>query len=328
MSAQNNHKRNFFTDYWRKIAALFLAFATWLLISSQIGKPSQIANVKIKFFCSNPKIVLPEKTEEVIVNITTFRQTEVFSKEDFEIEVHIPENLQAEGVFRYSFDLIPSMVTKQPFFTDVVSFSPPTVNISMDVIKEKVVPIRVHQIGELSYDRTTQIKMEPESVILTGPSESLKGIKYIFTEDLNLNSISNNFETKILLKSPAPDITMNATETKLHVQIVNSREETVKTYKDIPIRILDSLPGKWTIIDPKPMTATISIKGSRKQLDTIQNMDIYPFIDLGEASEPGVFHAKIHIPSLPYQNLQQTMEPGFLELKIEQNQQNQPQADK
>jgi YbbR domain-containing protein len=75
----------------------------------------------------------------------------------------------------------------------VINIEPSMLEVFVDVPLKKDVAIQAFWVGSLSPDLImTQAMVEPEKILVVGPSQALKDIETLFTEPLSLDGITES----------------------------------------------------------------------------------------------------------------------------------------
>ena len=102
------------------------------------------------------------------------------------------------------FTITPKEVSLPPGVS-LRSVEPPVVNVTLDVVIRKDLPVQVDWVGKMPQDRIlTQVKVSPERIQVTGPKEILDNMTTLYTEKVPVDNIerSDTLTAQILL-SPA-----------------------------------------------------------------------------------------------------------------------------
>ena len=165
------------------------------------------------------------------------------------------------------------------------------VYFNLDALKSKVVPVA------LSYDIKPQRQydvygipmLEPSSVTIFGPQETIDTIKVVKTKMLSKNSVNQNFTETVPLNLMGGLIRSNVKEVKAEIQVEKFTEMDV----EVPITVADSLrvrffPDKMTVKCLVAMKdyAGISPEGFSVAVDMQQLKAMQPLLDVRLASWP------------------------------------------
>ncbi len=76
----------------------------------------------------------------------------------------------------------------------VTRLSPSFIDLKLERIKQKLVPVKVALIGEpLSGFKVASVKLVPDEVLIEGAETELKSVSEVTTEDVDLNGVNEGF---------------------------------------------------------------------------------------------------------------------------------------
>ena len=85
-----------------------------------------------------------------------------------------------------------------PLGIEITKIAPSSIQIRLEEVKIRPIPVKAHLIGKLSRDlRLKTVWVEPPFINLQGPAGALKKIREIFTEPIDLSEVKEN--TKLLV---------------------------------------------------------------------------------------------------------------------------------
>ena len=167
------------------------------------------------------------------------------------------------------------------------------VYFNLDALKSKVVPVA------LSYDIKPQRQydvygipmLEPSSVTIFGPQETIDTIKVVRTQILSKSGVNQNFTETVPLNLMDGLIRSNVKEVKVEIQVEKFTEMDV----EVPITVADSLkvrffPDKMTVKCLVAMKdyASITPEGFSVAVDMQQLKAMQPLLDVRLASWPPI----------------------------------------
>jgi hypothetical protein len=80
-----------------------------------------------------------------------------------------------------------------PLGTEITKITPSSVRIRLEDIKSRSVPVKAHLVGKLLRPfRLKSVRVEPPEIVLQGPASSLKKVREIFTEPVDLGEVKDN----------------------------------------------------------------------------------------------------------------------------------------
>jgi YbbR domain-containing protein len=89
----------------------------------------------------------------------------------------------------------------------VISINPATLTFRLEARRNKDVPIRPYLVGQLppgySYE-ASEIRVEPKTALVSGPSSSIREFDVVFTERIVLSGRTTSFRQTVGLVSDVP----------------------------------------------------------------------------------------------------------------------------
>lgn len=127
--------------------------------------------------------------------------------------------------------------------TEVVNVLSDTVFIELGVNKSKKVPIKTSiEINyKLGYNLIKNIKMKPDSVIVTGPEKYIDSIKELITNPLKLNDVYKNIDEELYLQLPSKSTKVIASVNK--VNIIGKVDKFTEGSFKIPVTVINEPIG-------------------------------------------------------------------------------------
>ena len=165
------------------------------------------------------------------------------------------------------------------------------VYFNMDALKSKVVPValRYDIKPQRQYDVYGIPTLEPSSVTIFGPQETIDTIKVVKTQMLSKSGVNQNFTEAVPLNLMGGLIRSNVKEVKAEIQVEKFTEMDI----EVPIAVADSLkvrffPDKMTVKCLVAMKdyASITPEGFSVAVDMQQLKAMQPLLDVRLASWP------------------------------------------
>ena len=166
--------------------------------------------------------------------------------------------------------------------TTGITCSTDTVKATLPLLMVKEVPLTVDTIeGAGATSANTVIKIEPSSITLAGDTSILAGMNKIVLGTIDLTDFTDAFQNtySIVLDNEVRNLT-GITEAKVTVEIIGleTRDFTVTNLSCIN----DTEGYKSTIITE---SLTVTLRGTKEQLDAIQSENIRAVADLKDFKE-------------------------------------------
>ncbi len=133
-----------------------------------------------------------------------------------------------------------------------------------------------------------KVTLNPETVVISGPSTDLQRMDTISTEQIDISGIeeSKSLETILMIN----DSTMKATPKKVQVNIIVGEKKINRSFSDIPIQVEGThLPYKI-----RPSRISVVLQASPEKLNSIKESDLKASLNLNDLG-PGIHEQKIQI---------------------------------
>lgn len=185
-------------DTMLKVIAIICALLLWFYAEAQENpsKERQLA-VSVQYINLAEDYIVENKNQTIQITIKG-NETDIMSlrSDDFCAEVDLSNAII--GTASYPVKVSGTAVNER--FT----YTPETIDITIDQIRQKEVPIRVCTEGSLpQYYELQQIAVQPESVIIRGKSKLLDEITEIETAIVSLEEHKQDITLAVALQLPA-----------------------------------------------------------------------------------------------------------------------------
>lgn len=199
---------------------------------------------------------------------------------------------------------------------EVLSIQPDSLNFPFEIMTVKTVPIQLDsEITYASgYDVHEKLKLEPDSVKVIGPKNSVEKINKITTELLKLKEVNAPIDQIInLIKSDAMD-KIKLSQSK--VQVVGVVEKFTEGTFEVPVDIIN-LPENLKI-NYFPKTVSVSYYVSLENYKNIKALDFKVICDFAEAKDMDKSFFTPHLIEKPEQVKSARMKQNKIEFIIVQ----------
>ncbi|GIV33093.1 MAG: hypothetical protein KatS3mg031_0628 [Chitinophagales bacterium] len=237
---------------------LLIALALLLVNKLSRNYTSAIpAKVSYRNFPENKVAVAPLPTELKLLVETTGMKL-LWLKVSRPVKVTIDLSRLTQADFLVAEDLRPSIVSQLPADYKLVSIQPDTLFFSLDNSQTK----RVRIISDIlisfrkQYDFAEPLVIQPESVKITGPANSLDTIHAWKTEKLFLNDLNRSVEGELPLQRPSIEAIVLEPDRVRYVIVVE--EYTEKTL-ELPIRPINVPKGTEVTIFPRNVRVVFKV---------------------------------------------------------------------
>ena len=278
-------------DFLRKLVAFFFAVLIWKAVDVQLHEFETIGNVPVRINYEAGKMVVEDRVITADVTVRgSRRRLQKLQVTDLSIQADVP--VVEEGVRNYELRLSPGDVSTPPGVR-VQSISPSRIQIPVDRIVARDVPVRVNDQGELSPGyRVQERKVVPSNVTVIAPSKIANDITRISTQTILLrDNLTHDFnQDNVALEIPA---NVRVSPRTVHVAYSIARHTGQKNLNDIPIRVLFDRDSQ---IRPKQELPKVSVtaRGTKTELEKLQSHMIRAFVDLSTITSPGNYQRPVN----------------------------------
>ena len=180
-------------NFLKKLIAVVVAFFMWVFVMNDQDPPTEDSYTVPLTISNQPHELVPIYNEKMI-KVTLRAPRSYFVKYDTNA-FRVYANLEGIGEGSHKVDL--QIVKPQGFET--VEISPAKVDITLDPLIERLMPIEILTSGNIAQDAAVkEIHKSIESVTIVGAKSFVERVDKVFGT-LNLNSNSSSFETQIPL---------------------------------------------------------------------------------------------------------------------------------
>ena len=342
MQNPRNSKRTFFTDIWRKFAALALGLLAFFNLDKASKVEKTVRGVPVNVKPPNAEFVIREGYEKqsAVILVKSPRIGQEFEADGFSIEVVIPEEKLAEGpwpkeitirlrkdthidinnAFRHTYKGIKTSLVPDPG-KDVRE-----IRLEVDRMTTKQVPVTVIKGNPENAELTAIATLDKknQTVNLYGPSEKLTRIKEVRTKPLDLKGHQKptTFRTRLKLDSRefGSDITVDGpSEVYVDVELVNALALVSHSFAPTPVSILSPVSGNLQVFYTGigHPTANVVISGKPDVVERFQAMPPVVCVDLRDVTDEGELNAPVHVLNLNDSGLKEVLvEPRTLQLFV------------
>jgi YbbR domain-containing protein len=163
---------------------------------------------------------------------------------------------------------------------------PITVEQRSDVREVRVTP---NIVGELpdGYTLTGAPQIEPETIFVTGPSDSLTNLPgTLFTEPIDLSSYTDDFQIEVRVDLPSDDLVL-ITGQRIEVIVGVQPIPDSRQFESITVEAIGIQEGLEAVIAPE--TVTVLVTGPQPVVSALERSDVRVIIDLNAFSDAGSF---------------------------------------
>jgi hypothetical protein len=163
----------------------------------------------------------------------------------------------------------------------VISVFPALLHLEVDRLETRRLPVRLAGTLETAdgFVFTTDARLEPDRVKVTGPRSVLDTLGSIETEPVDLGDRKRDVEEELALVAPAPSVNVEPVVTRLTAKVERRAE---RRFTGIPVRVVN-LPAPLSV---RPRSLDITIVGGEAELAALEKGRIEAVLD-GSRLRPG-----------------------------------------
>lgn len=180
-----------------------------------------------------------------------------------------------------------------PAYVQVLTIEPKEIEIEVDRVETKTVPIDVPQLGVFPDGlELERLEISPREVEISGPSREIGSIARIETTPLDLSQLTGSTEIDLPLRVAGRLTSASAQEVSV---LVSVRASTIAvTHEGVPVQLRPTgAPGEMN-----PDRVAVELKGDRALVNAIKKGDIKPYVMLPSVSgAEGTFPVRVDLPS-------------------------------
>ncbi len=170
-------------------------------------------------------------------------------------------------------------VNDEPVSMDDVTVDSESVNVTFPVTAVKTVPLVLDIVhGAGTTDANVKIEYEPESVLISGDAELLKGINRITLGSLDLTEFSSTFEKTYAISLPNDVINESGiTEAKVSVRLIGLMTKRLSVTNIVPTNV----PDGYTV-EVTTKSIDVTIRAPESVIYQIESSNLRAVLDLTE----------------------------------------------
>lgn len=280
-------------DFWRKLLALFLALLLYGAVNYRFARsePMRLAGVPVEVMLPDGVVNVDQRVPPVEVTVAgSARIIKVISSRDIQARIRIPEGSFVPGM-PYELKLSPADF-KLPAGVEILEVEPREILLNLEPLITRKVPVEIKfdSIDRLSPDyKIDRVSCAPTEVSVSGPASKVNELRTIATRPIPLDqTVTDSFDYGANLR-PVEDIKISPVRVAARIEI--ARKYSSRSFRNLSLQLLLP-PDKqevWQVELPKSLAVEVAVTGPESVLGTLQNVNLRPFLDLGELREPGTF---------------------------------------
>jgi len=318
MNTAKKTQRTFFTDFWRKVAALVLGVFVWGLVNMQMQVTSPVQQVKLKVRYDSSKFHLRRSEFDVDLEVVSSAKLSQLSAEQFLLEVDLPDSHLNPGQHTINLKRLRGLVSRKPSGVRVKAVLPQTLTVPFDVIRKRQVRVQPQITGHLPEGYEQSYTCDPPEVELTGPSLLMQGISQVVTEEQPLSSNAlAPFSTNLRVLSPSPGVIKVMPEKiRVEVRIEDMRRMTTRTILRPLSGVLLPVSGTLLLAEPLVRQVKLVVAGQHRSINDLNEEKLRVLADATAAGKSGPFRAKVLVMDLPLGVTLEDLNPNEVEVNL------------
>ncbi|SMB89562.1 YbbR domain-containing protein [Desulfonispora thiosulfatigenes DSM 11270] len=278
-----------------KVIAILIALLLWFYINGDQNPPIQKSiNVDINYEDLSEDLIVTNEIKEIKLKIKGDEKViNNLSMRDFSAIIGLKDAQIGEQELKID--------VRAPIGIEIVDVNPSKVNVNIDKMAEKQVPVRVSLLGNTAKGYSSfKPTVKPSHVVLKGPKKLINTIVDARV-DVNLNNTKNNLVLNLPIK--VKDKNDKTYGTEVFIMNPSNVEVFVPIIKDTPSKLIPIKPvlegnpqagykvGR-VIIEPE----TIEIVGEYDKLGAINYIQTEP-INITGIKENTTKEVRLRLPS-------------------------------
>ncbi len=282
-------------DFSRKAIAVVLALIVYFVVLDKIGAEREIQGVVVTLTIPTPLMELEDKPQLVKLRVRGSEKTlKRLTENDFSIELKVDESKYvAKKPYQLSID--PKDV-KSPFGVTVLSVKPSMLFIDLDRITSRTVGLRAFFDPDSKLPSgyaVNKASLSPSDLRITGPSSIVDKIESLQTRPIPLSSITQSFEYSAEVATPSPALKVSPSKAVVQVEIL--KENDLRVFKTVPIRVLKSSGFKRLSVEMlSAPNAEITVSGPKAAIESMKEDEVKPYIDISQFEQAGIYNVNLN----------------------------------
>ncbi len=256
------------TNIGKKVLAITLAIILWIIANFEQDIEKNI-EIDIQYNDLSPNLIIKSAPPESLnLRIRGSRtKLSILKTENYSYPISL--NKVASGVSKFN------IITEQIRIpgVNIISLSPSEIKLEIDQLITKKVKINP-KIGlpDIGFSVVGKPKVKPSSVKISGPKSILSELKFIHTDEVNIEGEQTNFTIEVPLKTNNPLLKILSNEEIVKITI-NIQETIIeKEFKELGINIIDIENKNYKILASQ--SVDLLFKGPYSKIKELSSEDI------------------------------------------------------
>lgn len=292
-----------------KVLSLIIAIGFWFYVNEQSLPEKYLSlNLVIK---NLPQDLMPanQYKDEILLKIKG-KESVLAQLSSKNFEAYIDLNNATAG---RNFAVV--NITKPDLKFKIVKIEPQVIEIELDKVIHKQVPISLTVINEPAdgYKKIDE-KIYPDKIVIKGPQSIIESINVIRTKPIDIGGISGSVYKDVEFDLPTKFITP-VDYKSVKVSIIIVKNFITRTFNDLDIKIVGLAENLKILNRTDLKVKELRLYGPPKKLEELTKNKDFLYIDLSDISLPGTYEKNIKL-DLPENCSIISIKPNLLEIKI------------
>lgn len=185
---------------------------------------------------------------------------------------------------------------KVPYGIEVMQVAPATLSIAFENSAVRMLQVRPSLEGRPAPGfEVRSVKSDPATVEVIGPESSLRGLNEAMTEPISIANETRPVIETVTVGVADPSVRLRAAQTAT-VTVQIGPGSTTKTLTNVPITVTNA--DQHLRVRVLPPSVSISLKGTREEVQALTTESIAPFVDLAGRG-PGDQLVDVKVQTIP-----------------------------
>lgn len=177
--------------------------------------------------------------------------------------------------------------------TDGLEFDTNTISVTMPISMVKEIPLYVQlSYGAGATEENTFIKIEPDTITISGDTSVVSGINRIDIATIDLTDFALTLQDSYPI--PLPNDVENVTgvteaEVSIEIQGVSTKQLTVTNFS------YSGLPDGYYVEEIMTKSLEVKVRGAQDVLEQIQPSNLRAVADLSDISQTGIMYVPVRV---------------------------------
>lgn len=303
--------RNLFTSNLTiKFSSILLAVIVWMMVHGEITTTRVFHKIPYHLEIAPSMVVLKRDFKNLRLTLAGPQDVMRDITEKSIQVVHNLKEIEMPGAVQFS---ISDGDFNLPARTEVLEVHPKQINVVLDRLMEKELPVKVQFMGKP--ERGYQLRdfiVSPTVTRVIGPQQKFESLSQIETQPILLTGRTRSFVQTVALKPLISDDRLSETQ-YVDVYVKVEPELSKKILERVPVVLLQE-PGIGTSVEFAKASIQVTLEGSSDLVEKLRDTDLKAYVDITDL-KPGKYQLPIYIIPMPGLNIL-NFSPQAVEIEI------------